>query len=118
MGPLRIARGADRTLEIGRIRPMSSENGPSTPVRRRLVVRGRVQGVFFRDSVRQAAENEGVAGYAVNRDDGSVEVVLEGAPEAVASVAGYARRGPSSARVDEVEESEEAPEGLSGFETR
>lgn len=87
-------------------------------IRRRLVVHGKVQGVFFRDSVRQAALNEGVSGWARNRDDGSVELVLEGPAAAVESVAGYARRGPSSARVDRVDAHEEEPEGLSGFQTR
>jgi acylphosphatase len=87
-------------------------------IRRRLVVHGKVQGVFFRDSTREAARNEGVAGWAVNRPDGSVEVVLEGSPDAVESVAGYVRRGPSSARVEKVESHDETPEGLSDFEIR
>lgn len=87
-------------------------------IRRRLVVRGRVQGVFYRDSARQAARSEGVAGWAANRSDGSVEVVLEGPPAAVASVAGYCRQGPSSADVDSVDEHVEAPEGLTGFQIR
>lgn len=92
---------------------MSSET-----VRRRLVVHGKVQGVFFRDSTRQAARDEGVAGWATNREDGAVEVVLEGPQDAVDSVAGYVRRGPSSARVDDVETHDETPEGLSEFEIR
>jgi acylphosphatase len=82
----------------------------SDTIRRRLVVHGKVQGVFFRDSTREAAQNEGVAGWASNRPDGSVEVVLEGPPDAVESVAGYVRRGPSSAQ--------ETPEGLTGFRIR
>lgn len=90
----------------------------SDTIRRRLIVHGKVQGVFFRDSAREAAQNEGVAGFAVNCPDGSVEVVLEGPPDAVDAVAGYVRRGPSSARVDGVESQDEAPEGLSGFEIR
>jgi acylphosphatase len=87
-------------------------------IRRRLVVRGRVQGVFYRDSTREAARNEGVAGWAANRSDGSVEVVLEGVPDAVESVAGYCRRGPSSADIDSVDEHVEEPEGLTGFQIR
>lgn len=89
----------------------------SPTIRRRLVVHGKVQGVFFRDSVREAAENEGLAGWAANRDDGSVEVVLEGSQEAVEAVVGYCRRGPASADVTGVDEHEEPPEGLSGFES-
>ena len=84
-------------------------------IRRRLVIRGQVQGVFFRDSTRRRAESLGVAGWAANRRDGAVEVVLEGPPDAVEAVTGFARRGPSRARVDSVEESTEEPEGLSGF---
>ncbi|HEX3834143.1 MAG TPA: acylphosphatase [Solirubrobacteraceae bacterium] len=87
-------------------------------IRRRLIVHGRVQGVFFRDSTRESAENEGVRGWAANRDDGTVEVVLEGTPEAVESVIGFCRTGPMSADVTSVDVTEEQPEGLSGFETR
>lgn len=87
-------------------------------VRRRAIVHGKVQGVFFRDSTREAAENEGVAGWARNLDDGSVEVVLEGPAEAVDSVVGFLRTGPSSARVESVEVTDEEPEGLTGFRTR
>ncbi len=87
-------------------------------IRRRLVVHGRVQGVFFRDSTRHAARNEGVAGWAANRSDGSVEVVLEGPAAAVESVVGHCRQGPSSADVHSVDEHEETPEGLTGFQIR
>ena len=83
-----------------------------------MIVTGHVQGVFFRASVREAAANEGVTGWAMNRADGSVEIVIEGPPEAVASVVGYCRIGPVSARVESAEVSEENPEGLSGFESR
>jgi acylphosphatase len=95
------------------MRTMSSDT-----IRRRLVIRGQVQGVFFRDSTRRQAERLGVAGWASNRGDGAVEVVLEGPPDAVEQVAGFARRGPSRARVDSVDESAEEPEGLSGFGIR
>ena len=91
---------------------------PDAVARRRLILTGHVQGVFFRDSVKEAAANEGVAGWAANRDDGSVEVVLEGAPEAVESVVGYCRLGPSSARVEQAQVTAEEPEGLTGFQTR
>lgn len=87
-------------------------------IRRRLVVHGKVQGVFYRDSTRHAARNEGVSGWAANRSDGSVEVVLEGTADAVASVVGYCRQGPSSADVHSVDEHDETPEGLTGFQIR
>ena len=87
-------------------------------IRRRLVVHGKVQGVFYRDSTRHAARDEGVAGWAANRGDGTVEVVLEGSPDAVASVVGFCRTGPSSADVHSVDEHEETPEGLTSFQIR
>lgn len=87
-------------------------------VRRRLRVHGDVQGVFFRDSTREKADNEGVAGWAANCDDGSVEVVLEGRADAVEAVVDYCRLGPARARVTAVDVAEEPPEGLRGFETR
>jgi acylphosphatase len=100
--------------------PGKRQNVPMTDtiIRRHIVVHGQVQGVFFRDSVREKAENEGVAGWAANLDDGSVEVVIEGEPAAVESVAEYCRLGPVRAEVTSAEVSEESPEGLRGFETR
>ena len=86
--------------------------------RRRVVVHGKVQGVFFRDSAQQEAEREGVAGWVRNRDDGAVEAVFEGDPGAVERLVEWCRSGPSSADVEDVEASEETPEGLSGFEAR
>jgi acylphosphatase len=90
----------------------------SDTIRRRLIVHGKVQGVFFRDSTREAAQNEGVSGWAANRNDGAVEVVLEGPERAVDAVTEFCRLGPESARVDSVEQSDETPEGLSGFRIR
>ena len=84
-------------------------------IRRRVVVHGRVQGVFFRDSVRRRAESRGVAGWVTNRPDGAVESVFEGEPDAVESMVEYSREGPRDAEVDEVEVFEEEPEGLTGF---
>jgi acylphosphatase len=90
----------------------------SEAIRTRLVIHGKVQGVFFRDSIREAARNEGVSGWATNRADGAVEVVLEGAPDAVQAVVEYCRIGPVSAQVDHVDERNEPPDGLRGFEIR
>ena len=84
-------------------------------VRRRVVVHGRVQGVFFRDSVRRLAQSRGVAGWAANRADGTVEVVFEGEQEAVEELIGFCRRGPGRAEVSRVELTAEEPEGLEGF---
>jgi acylphosphatase len=91
---------------------------PSDSIRRHAIVHGRVQGVFFRDSVRQRADAHGVSGWARNRPDGAVEVVLEGPEQAVDRVARFLETGPRHARVDHVEVSDEQPEGLAGFQIR
>ena len=90
----------------------------SAPTARHLVVHGRVQGVFFRDSVREQAESAGVSGWVRNRCDGTVEVLLEGPQDAVERLTAFCREGPPRADVNQVEISERRPEGLSGFETR
>jgi acylphosphatase len=89
-----------------------------SPIRRRVVVRGRVQGVFFRDSTRERALAHGVAGWVCNRPDGDVEAVFEGEPDNVERLVRFCQTGPMSADVDDVEVVEEEPEGLSGFEVR
>ena len=85
------------------------------PVRRRLVVHGVVQGVGFRAFVWRTATQRGVAGRARNRFDGTVEVVLEGEPDAVEAMVRTCHEGPRGAVVTEVEVFEEEPDGLSGF---
>jgi acylphosphatase len=84
-------------------------------VRRRVVVHGRVQGVFFRDSTRRAAERHGVAGWVRNVPDGSVEAVFEGEAPAVERLVELARQGPRGAEVRRVDVADEQPEGLRGF---
>jgi acylphosphatase len=86
--------------------------------RKRVVVHGEVQGVFFRDSTQREAESRGVAGWVTNRDDGTVEAVFEGDPEAVEGMVSFARDGSSQAQVERVDVDDEEPEGLSGFEVR
>jgi acylphosphatase len=88
------------------------------PIRRRAVVHGRVQGVYFRDTARQQAREIGVSGWVRNRPDGTVEAVLEGAFEAVQRMLQFLGTGPPRARVTEVAVTEERPEGLPGFEIR
>ena len=83
--------------------------------RRRVVVRGRVQGVFFRDSCRQRAERAGVAGSVRNLDDGGLEAVFEGDEATVARLVEWCSQGPRGARVDSVDVAEEDPRGVSGF---
>jgi acylphosphatase len=86
--------------------------------RRRVVVSGRVQGVFFRDTARRMAESRGVSGWVRNRSDGSVEAVFEGVEQAVKAMVDFCRQGPRGADVEQIEVREEEPEGLEGFEIR
>jgi acylphosphatase len=86
-------------------------------VRHRIAVRGRVQGVWYRDSCRREAERLGVAGWARNCDDGSVEVVAEGEPDAVAELERWCRIGPPRALVTDVVVRVEPVEGMTGFRT-
>jgi acylphosphatase len=87
-------------------------------VRRRVVVHGRVQGVFFRDSLRRLAEREGVSGWARNTSEGTVEAVFEGEPDDVERLVSFAKIGPPDAIVEAVNVSQEDPEGLTGFSIR
>lgn len=68
-----------------------------------LVVRGRVQGVFFRAATQREARRLGLTGWVKNRADGSVELVAEGEEDAVKELAGWANHGPSAARVENVD---------------
>ena len=79
------------------------------------IVRGRVQGVFFRDSVRRMATDLGVTGWVRNCPDGSVEAVFEGEPDAVQRLVDFCRTGPPGAHVDEVQATAEEPRGEQGF---
>ena len=96
----------------------SSVSAMAEAERRRVVVHGRVQGVFFRDSTQEEAERRGVAGWITNRSDGAVEAVFEGDAEVVRAMVAFCREGPQRADVDQVDESVEDPEGLSGFDVR
>lgn len=84
-------------------------------VRRRVVAHGRVQGVYFRDTARRLAEARGVAGWARNRPDGTVEAVFEGPPDAVDALVEFAAEGPPDAVVERIDRVDEEPEGLRGF---
>jgi acylphosphatase len=87
----------DRSAQSGR-------TAQSDRTMRRIVVRGRVQGVGFRAFVEDAAILNGVEGWARNRRDGTVEAVLAGPAEQVARVMEACRRGPDSADVQAVDE--------------
>ncbi|HET9700685.1 MAG TPA: acylphosphatase, partial [Burkholderiales bacterium] len=84
-------------------------------ITRQLRIFGRVQGVWYRESMRMEAERLGVTGWVRNRRDGSVEAVVQGSPAAVDAIVAWARRGPELARVTDVQLSE-ADGSFSGFE--
>jgi len=84
-------------------------------VRKRVIIHGRVQGVFFRDTTRRMADARGVAGWVRNNPDGSVEAAFEGDADAVGEMVRFAHEGPRGAAVERVEAVEEEPEGLTGF---
>ena len=85
------------------------------PTRYRLIVRGLVQGVWYRDSCRSEAERLGVQGWVANRGDGGVEVVVEGDRDGADRLVAWCRRGPRHAVVTEVDVTEESPIGEHGF---
>ncbi|HTV23914.1 MAG TPA: acylphosphatase [Polyangiaceae bacterium] len=68
-----------------------------------LIVRGRVQGVYFRASAQREARRLGLVGVVRNRADGSVEIVAEGEETSIRELHGWAQKGPSVARVDRVD---------------
>ena len=77
---------------------------PDPPQKKlRLVIHGRVQGVFYRDSMRLEAQRLGVSGWVKNRSDGSVEAAVHGDPAAVDAIVRWAHRGPELAHVERVE---------------
>jgi len=88
-------------------------------IRRRLVVTGKVQGVFYRAWFAEQARSLGLAGWVRNRADGSVEAVVEGAVERVEEAIERARQGSPTSRVADVQVSDDAPaEPLAGFVTQ
>lgn len=77
----------------------------------RLRIRGRVQGVFYRDSTRREAERLDLRGWVRNRSDGSVEAVALGSPERIAALIDWCHEGPVLARVANVAVNDESPTG-------
>jgi acylphosphatase len=87
-------------------------------IRKRVLVSGRVQGVYFRDTCRRVAAEHGVTGWVRNLPDGRVEAVFEGLAEDVGRLVDWARHGPDRAVVDAVAVHAEQPEGLGTFTVR
>ena len=87
-----------------------------TDRRAHVIVRGQVQGVFFRAETRDRARSLGLSGWVRNNHDGTVEAVFEGPAERVESVVSWCRRGPAGAEVEDVEVLWEEPVGRAGFQ--
>ncbi len=68
-----------------------------------VIVRGRVQGVYFRASAQREARRLGLTGWVKNRPDGGIEILVEGEEDALKDLIGWAHRGPSAARVERVD---------------
>jgi acylphosphatase len=81
-----------------------------------IVVHGRVQGVFYRASARDAADRYGVGGWVRNREDGTVEMVVEGEDDAVERMLAWAREGSPQAWVSGVDVTDTEPAGHRSFE--
>lgn len=89
-----------------------------TRIARQLLVRGQVQGVFYRASTRDEALRLAVTGWVRNRNDGGVEAWLEGEPDAVEALIQWMRHGPARARVTGLDVTEQQPRGLNDFEVK
>lgn len=94
---------------------MSTDPHPPAVVRRRVLVSGRVQGVWFRDTCEREAVARGVGGWVRNRDDLRVEAIFEASEKAVEEMIAWCRIGPPHAEVSGVEVVEESPNGETGF---
>lgn len=90
---------------------------PPDVVRAHVIAHGRVQGVFYRDTMRREAEARGVAGSAVNKPDGTVECFFEGPRRLVEEMIEIARDGSRAAVVEQLDVSWESANGIAGFVT-
>jgi len=90
----------------------------SDRTRARVLVSGKVQGVYYRATTRDTAEEHGVDGWVRNLRDGRVEAVFEGPEDAVEAMVEWCHEGSPAASVDGVEAEYGDPEGVDGFEVR
>lgn len=79
-----------------------------------MIISGRVQGVYYRQSSKEQADRLGLSGWVRNRHNGTVEAVVEGAPDAVAAFIEWCHRGPPHARVDGVDRTDGDPVQMTG----
>nr|WP_191450366.1 acylphosphatase [Haloarcula sp. CBA1122] len=93
---------------------------PSDMARTRahVFVSGRVQGVYYRATTRERAQDQGVDGWVRNLDDGRVEAVFEGPEADVDAMVEFCHEGSERANVTDVEVEFEEPRGIDGFEVR
>jgi acylphosphatase len=108
-------RAPARTTRTPGADELATENDSVSDVRCRVIVSGRVQGVYFRGTCRAVARELGVRGWARNRHDGTVEIVAEGSRDAVGELIAWCRDGPPLADVSNVEIIDEAPAGEGDF---
>lgn len=87
------------------------------PGARQFTIKGRVQGVFFRDSTRRVAQSLGLTGHAINLSNGDVEVLACGEPDAIDALAEWLKDGPRMAEVSEVIERHAEWREMDGFAT-
>ena len=85
---------------------------------RRLIVHGRVQGVWYRNWTVEAARNLGLTGWVRNRDDGTVEIHAEGENAAIDRLIELAQNGPPAARIESIDRDEAEPENFESFDKR
>jgi acylphosphatase len=98
--------------------PTRDDESGRAQVGYRVVVRGLVHGVWFRESCRRQAMSFGVSGWVRNRADGTVEAHLEGREEDVARLVAWCRIGPPAAEVSGIDVTEVRPDGAKGFQVR
>jgi acylphosphatase len=95
---------------------MGADDGHHTGnVRCRVIVSGRVQGVFFRDTCRRVADRLGLCGWVRNRRDGTVEAVIEGDRNDVGELVAWCREGPARAIVTDLQIVDEPVAGEGPF---
>lgn len=82
----------------------------------RILVTGRVQGVFFRATTKEKADRLGITGWVRNTEDGNVEIHAEGSPEVLKQFQVWCRKGPPAARIDQVQSMDVPEEGFEAFE--
>ena len=86
--------------------------------RAHVYISGNVQGVFFRGSTSEKAQELGLNGWVENMSDGRVEALFEGPSDAVQKMLDWCKEGPTYAEVEDVDTEHEEPEDLQGFEVR